>query len=1240
MKSGMPWGLKGVDEETREAVYEAARRAGMSVSEWLNATVGDYDSAHDEDDPSTIAAALGRLTKRLRSMSESARAAVPDLVRRLDEIERSLGGPSGAVQPSGSLKRISAMVEKLARDIEDADENARTMIEGQRAGANTARVTEAIRDLDRRIARLGERATTPREEAPAPLDDIRTRLNSLLAERPKASEPKTPVRTATIDAALRGLEARIDEAKARLIAPYEQPVSNPQEAEQIARIEKRLSDIGNRLADRGRASAPPAPDPAPAKATDLAAAIAEISAHQRLLDEQAEALSRNRDQDALAATMAALRADIAGLTEQVANIGRFGAEDKGVTFDLARRIEALSTDRPLDRSLLNSIRADVEALRNAIEANSGESALHQIETRFAAMGERLDALGRGPDRTRLDALGSEVSAIRRALESDDSPRAIQRLEMRMAELARSVEVALAGNNGGPDIDQAVQQFERRLEAMTDDIAARLSTPATPVASVEIERLEQRLDSLSRSIVATLAERNAPVAPAVAQRLEDRLDEIAARVDDLLDRAPAIASMVTMQARVQSLVEAIEGLTASQREPTGALDEIKSEIAAIRRDMAERGAPDTDHLERQIRDLAERLDASTRVDDGGAGLAELEAQVAHLASQIDGDQPRGAALHHVEESLDRLQTLFSSNHRESIEAARAEARAAVQELSGTLEPRGVDSDLIQALRQDLNTLRTAVAGGSAAAAAEPTAKTLSQVASRLDELERVTAADDRATGTHGAAVVADAGAPAKKPATDRRADFIAAARRAAQAAAAEASRVEAPAAEPVAEAGESKTGAFARISQAIRSRKRPLLLAAAAIVLAIGAMQVYDTFVGGNAKTSSIVKTPTATAAAKTPGIADILASADASHTGAGNAALVAPATPDAKVTFAAPEAFDSRFGNATSAPQANAFSGDAKAPVDTLPQPAPTSVALTSAASAPPLAQDSQGPALDPAIGSDKLVQAARSGDAAAAFEVAARYADGDRIAKDLGKAAEWYQRAAEGGVAVAQYRLGSLYERGQGVAKDLTKAVDWYQRAADQGNVNAMHNLAVMMSEGVDGSPDQDKALQWFLAAADYGVRDSQYNLGVIFARGLGTPQDLIASYKWFAIAAAQGDSDSTARRDEVAKLLSGDDLAKARAAVQAWHAKPPLAEANGVSAPDGGWDGPGSTLGETDRQALVKKIQTLLAEQGFDPGPADGVAGAKTRDAVKAYQRQNGIAETGQIDTSLMTALADQGT
>ncbi len=1252
--------FKGVDEETREAIYAAARRAGLSVSEWLSTPV-DQDTAtarHDtgEDNPSAIAAALGLLTARLSSMDEATRAMVPGLASRLNQIERHLDhfADSGA---TGSLKGIAAMVEKLARDIEDADERARAIIEGRRTDrpvgtdANLGRVTDAIRDLDRRIARMGERIVSRQEAAP-PLEDIRRRLNALLAEQPTAETTK---RTATIDAALRALEARIDQAKARLIAPHDgsERGAVSGDTHQIARIEKRLDEICDRLAERNRTPGQPNAEDArggSGTANDLAAAIAEISAHQRSLDDHAETLAMRRDQKALSAAMAALQTDIAALSEQVAALSQSGARDQGATFDLARRIEALSTERPLDRSLLTGIRTDLEALRSVIEGQDRASALQQTEARFAAIAEQLDHLNRKtPDHNRLDALGEEVSALRRALEADDSPLAVQRLEMRVAELGRNVEAALSSHNGpvaNPEFDQAIQRLEQRLESVSEEISARLSEHTAPVASAEIDRIEQRLDALGRSIVATLAERNSPVAPTVADHLEERLDEIAARIDDLLDRAPAVASIATMHARLQSLIELVEGLSVSQREPAAALDEIKSEIAAIRRDIAGRGQSDTGRLESQIRELAERLDAATRSDSEGSALAELEAQVARLAGQLEEDGPRVEALRHVEASLDRLQQNVSASQRESIEAARAEARAAVEELSASASKSAIDSDLVRALRQDLESLRAAAAAPTAQAESLPQSvdRTLSQVANRLDLLERATDTENQRTGTHGIEATLVRAQPStreagpdvsqapRERATDRRADFIAAARRAAQAAASEAARIEPATAD---DTGERRSGAFARISQAIRSRKRPLLLAAAAIVLAIGAMHVYGTFTGSDGAAKLAAVEPPVRHDAGIASAGDMLAAAPATAS-TSKPALVAPtAEPDAKIAFAAPEAVESQFGASTDAPPPSGFD-TARPTAAAQPTPTTTPVTLASApaASAPSVAQ---GPAPDPHIGSAALVNAAASGDPAAAFEVASRYAEGDHVAKDLANAAQWYQRAAEGGIAVAQYRLGSLYERGQGVAKDLTKAVNWYQRAADQGNVNAMHNLAVLMSEGVDGAPNPQKALQWFLSAADYGVRDSQYNLGVIYARGLGVPQDLVASYKWFAIAAAQGDSDAGARRDEVAKLLSGDDLAKARAAVQAWHAKPPIVAANAVSMPQGGWNGPVNGPTEADRQALVRKIQTLLAEQGFDPGPTDGVVGQRTRDAVKAYQRQNGIAETGQVDSKLMAELAD---
>ena len=364
--------------------------------------------------------------------------------------------------------------------------------------------------------------------------------------------------------------------------------------------------------------------------------------------------------------------------------------------------------------------------------------------------------------------------------------------MRLAELGRSVEAAIGRRE--PAVNPALERLENQLTTLGEELKVALANRNAAVASQEtVDRLEQRLDALSKNIVATLAERSEP-------SILGRLDEIAARIDDLLDRAPAVSSIATLHARLQSLVESVEGLSASQHEPAAALDEIKSEIAAIRRDIAARGAPDTGQLEHQIRELAARIETVTSADsEGGAGMAELEAQVARLASQLDDDSPRAAVLRHVEESLETLQSRLSDSHRESIEAARAEARAAVNELSASLDGRGIDSDLIRALRQDLDNLRAATEDHSRQDDARPEAvdQTLTQVVDRLDQLERATEVEPRATGTHGTGGTAPAVSPPQKATTgDRRADFIAAARRAAQAAAAEAHRVEAPPAERI------------------------------------------------------------------------------------------------------------------------------------------------------------------------------------------------------------------------------------------------------------------------------------------------------------------------------------------------------------------------------------------------------------------------------------------------------------
>jgi localization factor PodJL len=233
-------------------------------------------------------------------------------------------------------------------------------------------------------------------------------------------------------------------------------------------------------------------------------------------------------------------------------------------------------------------------------------------------------------------------------------------------------------------------------------------------------------------------------------------------------------------------------------------------------------------------------------------------------------------------------------------------------------------------------------------------------------------------------------------------------------------------------------------------------------------------------------------------------------------------------------------------------------------------------------------------IGGNKLRSAAVAGDAAAAYEVAVRFAEGRGVPVSLEDAAYWYERASNKGLAPAQFRYASLLEKGQGVKKDLVQARRLYISAAGKGNGKAMHNLAVLYAEGIEGKPDYATAAQWFRKAAQHGIADSQYNLGVLCARGLGTEKSITESYKWFSLAAAQGDRESAKKRDELAALLDSAALAAVQQSVQSFVAEPQPSDAIAVAEPAGGWDGTPVTPAPRTKSRTVGPMSLGALETG----------------------------------------------
>ena len=409
----------------------------------------------------------------------------------------------------------------------------------------------------------------------------------------------------------------------------------------------------------------------------------------------------------------------------------------------------------------------------------------------------------------------------------------------------------------------------------------------------------------------------------------------------------------------------------------------------------------------------------------------------------------------------------------------------------------------------------------------------------------------------------------------KANFIAAARRAAQAAANEGSAVEAPKAEE----HTPDATPTSLIGRFLANRRRALTVGVSALLVLYGAVQLIGMFGGWGTAHEPPRMNPSQTRApeprkiaapapeprkmaAPAPTPAPAPAAEPAPERQSSVQPLIAP-TPTASLIAPTPVAAPPVSASEPARPAADA-TGSLKPPLNI----AAVAAKPADAAPAPsgPLADK-----LPPAIAGPALRAAAASGNPAAEYEIGVRYSEGRGVPADLELAALWFESAANHGLAPAQYRLGSLYEKGQGVKKDLNKARSLYLQAADKGNAKAIHNLAVLYAEGIDGKPDYGSAAQWFRKAASRGVADSQYNLGILYARGIGVDQNLAKSYKWFALAAQQGDQDAAKKRDDVAGRLDQQSLVAARLAVQTFTADTPADEAMNVR-------GPGRRLGQGD--------------------------------------------------------------
>lgn len=1239
--------------DEREAEYDDRSHDGYDdTRDAASAPRGDWREAHEDDYRRPV-------SWREERPEEDLRPLIRDLAHRVDRASGARDDQLGVLR-----REIADLRGFLTQSLRAERERAASRDTGE-----MRRLSDAVERLraDRGDMRLVH-------EVRAEISDLRSMIGQSNVEG----------MLQTLESGYAHLVQRLDEMsrdrlEPRLVADLGRRLADIEDAfrivprgDQLAALDDRVADIGHRVEELVRRSGGADLDLLRGEIRSVRDLVERFDVGDLLagIDERMSALAQRFD------TIDRLVEEQRHLSERMGAIEhrlpKSGAVDR-----LQDRLEEIASMLADDRNTRNDPQLDeklgeiagrLKRIENARQMPpSYDAAFTLLEKRLAAIDGKINALDR-PDRVTLVAEGQQGS-----IEAD----LIARLEAGIANLNARFEAGRAS--------AGAEEFE----SLRREIASLRDSVSQPVS---VNELEAQLRDLAEAVNRGAASDDA----AVLSQVEDKIAALAAKLDAA---DSGFARLGEIQSALQSggagggdvaqalrgdLHRLMEAATSSERRARESMDSVQDVLASINNRlmaleqdtrvamMPAPGPEDDRPLEPGSGKPRVRQQGQPRMDAPVMPRAEMPSAAAAAAAPVQPQRPAARP----------------AGARPA--APMGAARTSAQPQDG----RDRKADFIAAAR------RAAQAASEEANASGSGLSFAGLTASSSDDKPRASAAGWlRSKLGRGKAKAKDKDAPeatgaeAVEPrplAGDRREGPRSDAERSRREELAEDLRADMRAADPVdAQVGATEDKGGRRLFSA--GGRRAVMLAAAAVIIAVGALQIFKLVSPTERDVASLQTPPTIEATANVPAVAGAdtgaaavtseapkarqlaseappepasappaaMSTADAGASGMDMPDLIenGPAMSMADVPPAEPEAAPASepgtdLAFAPPAVSGNAFSTAPGAIPGTIPgaqfqTPGSAPASLDLAARTPAMAP--AGPAAGAAIGGIPaeagpvaLRQAAAGGDPAALFAIAVNYTEGTGVQPDLKQAASYYRKAADAGLAPAQYRLGSLYEKGRGVEKNLETARDWYRRAAEQGNAKAAHNLAVLYAEGLSGTPEFNDASYWFKKAANFGLADSQYNLGILYARGLGLEKNLVESYKWFALAARQGDRDAGNKRDELANMLSREQLAEARIAVETWKEAPRTLAANQVEF-NPAWSAPAEieaprASASLDPREMVVNAQKLLAQRGFDPGTPDGQIGPRTREAVRAFQQANGLPVTGAISADLVKALAGE--
>lgn len=436
MKPGIPWSVKGIDTEAREAAKHAARRSGMTLGEWLNTVIREQADDIEPQKPVARNAAL-------------------DIQSKLDHLSEQLTRMAHQGQDTAA-GRYYERSRPAPQDQSLADILARVEASERQAAENFALFGERLETLGDKFAKGIDRFPQNPEDVPG-YRSLETALRNIV-DHIEVSERKTRD-------TLKAVQERLNDVAYAATAPIDSDRLLV-DAPVITRLENRIADLASRVTGHEEAAQ-----------EDL----------RKLVQSEFGKLAQRIDSVKQGSEASAQRAQSQAVQLAQKDLrdfeGRIQSFFKEAQTSLARQ----------DDGELGRLRAEMESLGQRVDDLKAEAASEHDLRSLRVVIEQLSArVAQGPDLRPLADLDRRLTDITKWLEQgrgDHVGNQIAELEQRVFDLDNRIAAAMRQDQSS----QAWAGIEREFAGVSDRLAN------TEQQLQHIATLEQSIHQLHQSM---------------------------------------------------------------------------------------------------------------------------------------------------------------------------------------------------------------------------------------------------------------------------------------------------------------------------------------------------------------------------------------------------------------------------------------------------------------------------------------------------------------------------------------------------------------------------------------------------------------------------------------------------------------------------------------------------------------------------------------------------------------------